>query len=47
MSDGRQFFYYDTKLNAGWKMFFASDVGGVSRVAISANGKKIAFVVSE
>jgi Tol biopolymer transport system component len=47
MSDGRQFFYYDTNLNTGWKMFFASDVGGVSRVAISANGKKIAFVVSE
>lgn len=47
MSDGRQFFYYDTQVNDGWKMFFVSDVVGVSRIAISANGKKIAFVVSE
>jgi tricorn protease-like protein len=47
MSDGRQFFYYDTKSNNGWKMFFASDLTGVTRIAISDNGKKIAFSVSE
>jgi hypothetical protein len=47
MSDGRQFFYYDTVTKAGWKMFFAGDLTGVTRIAISGNGKKIAFSVSE
>ena len=48
MSDGRQFFYFDTKQNQPkWQMFFASELSGVSRIAVSANGKQIAFVVSE
>jgi Tol biopolymer transport system component len=47
MSDGRQFFYYDTKSNAGWKMFFASELDGITRIAVGSNGKKIAFVVAE
>jgi WD40-like Beta Propeller Repeat len=47
MSDGRQFYYYDTHLKDGWKLFYTSQQEGVSRVAISANGKKIAFVITE
>ena len=47
MSDGRQLFYLDTHLNSGWKMFFTSELSGISRIAISTNGKKIAYVVSE
>jgi WD40 repeat protein len=47
MSDGRQFFYYNTKSNDGWKMFFASQLSGITRIAVSGSGKKIAFVVSE
>ena len=47
MSDGRQFFFYDTMKKDKWQMFFASDIKGVSRIAVSADGKKIAFVVSE
>ena len=47
-SDGRQFFFCDPKKgNPEWKMFYASDIRGVSRLAVSADGKKIAFVVSE
>jgi Tol biopolymer transport system component len=47
MSDGRQFFFYDPKQKGKWQMFFASELKGVSRIAVSADGKKIAFVVSE
>ena len=47
MSDGRQLFYYDTKSNDGWKLFFASKQDGITRIAVSPNGKKIAFVVAE
>ena len=47
MSDGRQFFDYDTKQNGKWHMFFSSELKGVTRMAVSANGKKIAFVVAE
>jgi WD40 repeat protein len=47
MSDGRQFFFYDTKEKGVWKMFFASQLDSVTRIAVSANGKKIAFVVAE
>jgi Tol biopolymer transport system component len=46
MSDGRQFFFYDTQIKK-WQMFFASDLKSVSRIAVSPDGKKIAFVVSE
>ena len=46
MTDGRQFFFYDS-VNKKWQMFFASDLKGVSRLAVSKDGKKIAFVVSE
>lgn len=47
MSDGRQFFYFDSKSNDGWKMFYASSIENISRIAVSSNGKKIAFVVAE
>jgi Tol biopolymer transport system component len=47
MSDGRQFFYYDTKSGNGWKMFFANDLTGVTRIAVRDNGQKIAFSVGE
>ena len=47
MSDGRQFFFYDTLKKGKWEMFFASELKGISRIAISADGKKIAFVVAE
>lgn len=47
MSDGRQFFFFDKSKNAKWEMFFASELNGVSRIAVSSDGKKIAFVVSE
>ncbi len=48
MSDGRQFFYFDTKQSQPkWQMFFASELSGVSRLAINSNGKQIAIVVSE
>ena len=47
MSDGRQFFFYDTVKKDKWQMFFVSDIKSVSRIAVSADGKKIAFVVSE
>jgi Tol biopolymer transport system component len=47
-SDGRQFFFYDPKKNdRNWQMFYASDLKGVSRLAVSPDGKKIAFVVAE
>lgn len=47
-SDGRQFFFYDTnKGDKKWQMFYASDIKGVSRIAVSPDGKKIAFVVAE
>jgi WD40-like Beta Propeller Repeat len=47
MSDGRQFFFYDTKQNGKWQMFFSSGLKGVTRIAVSADGKRIAFVVAE
>jgi hypothetical protein len=47
MTDGQQFFYYDTKTQLGWKAFYTSPVAGISRIALSRNSKKIAFVVSE
>lgn len=47
MSDGRQFFFYDSQRNKKWEMFFASELKGISRMAVSSDGKKIAFVVSE
>jgi Tol biopolymer transport system component len=47
MSDSRQFFFYDSKGSKKWEMFFASELKGVSRIAVSKDGKKIAFVVSE
>ena len=47
MSDGRQFFFYDTMKKDKWQMFFASDIKDISRIAVSADGNKIAFVVSE
>ena len=47
MSDGRQFFFYDTMMKDKWQMFFASDIKDISRIAVSADGNKIAFVVSE
>jgi hypothetical protein len=47
MSDGRQFFYYNTKSSGGWEMFHTSGLTGVTRIAVSGNGKKIAFSVSE
>jgi Tol biopolymer transport system component len=47
-SDGRQFFFYDPQKEDGqWQMFYASDIKGVSRLAASPDGKKIAFVVAE
>jgi len=47
-TDGRQFYFYDPKKGDGkWQMFYSSEIKGVSRLAVSADGKKIAFVVAE
>ena len=47
-SDGQQFFFCDPKAKeVKWQMFYAADVKGVSRLAVSHDGKKIAFVVAE
>ena len=47
-TDGRQFFFFDpAKGDNKWQMFYSSDIKGVSRLAVSADGKKIAFVVAE
>lgn len=51
MSDGEKLFYYDTKLKDGWKEA-AMNLGGIklpgiSRLAISKDGKKLAVVVTE
>jgi Tol biopolymer transport system component len=48
ISDGRQFFFFDTqKSEQKWQMFYSSETKGITRIAVSADGKKIAFVVSE
>lgn len=47
MSDGRQFYYFDTKTKGGWKLFFSADVSGITRIAVDAKGKRMAFVVAE
>ena len=47
-NDGRQFYFYDPKKADGkWQMFYASEIKGVSRLAVSPDGKKISFVVAE
>jgi hypothetical protein len=49
MSDRQKLYYYDTKAKgkAQWEMFFDLGYKGITRVAVSGDGKKIAFVVEE
>lgn len=49
MSDGERLFFYDSKLKGGWKevSMGESTLTGITRLAITNDGKKLAVVVSE
>lgn len=51
MSDGEKLFFYDTKEKDGWKEVSMNlgeiKLTGITRLAISKDGKKLAVVVSE
>lgn len=49
MSDGEKLFFYDTKQKGGWKEIGMEEhkLKGISRLAISKDGKKLAVVVAE
>lgn len=51
MSDGKKLFFYDTKVKDGWKEVSMNlgdtEFTGITRLAISKDGKKLAVVVSE
>lgn len=49
MSDGERLFFYDSKLKGGWKevTMGGSSLTGITRLAITDDGKKLAVVVSE
>lgn len=49
MSDGEKLFFYDSKQKDGWKEVGMGEhkLSGISRLAISKDGKKLAVVVAE
>lgn len=50
MSDGEKLFYFDPKVKKGWtEVVMSNDIQlkGITRLAITADGKKLAVVVSE
>lgn len=49
MSDGMKLFFYNPKSKGGWTEieFANNELKGISRLAISQDGKKLAIVVSE